>query len=150
MHLGRNVQLAIAAAFASFALAACGKKEDAAAKPQAAPLADPAEGPADIPVPELVSSTDVGAGEKLFASKGCSACHKVGGGKLVGPDLQGVTARRKTKWLARMILHPDQMLQKDTTARELLKVHMTPMPPQNVNPDTELPALLAFLKAHET
>jgi mono/diheme cytochrome c family protein len=132
---------------ASLALVGCGKKEEASKA--AAPAADPAEGPADIAIPEIAASNDVAAGEKLFASKGCSACHKIGGGKLVGPDLQGVTARRKTKWIARMILHPDQMIQKDATARELLKVHMTPMPPQNVDPAGELPAILAFLKSHE-
>ncbi|MEM4658894.1 MAG: c-type cytochrome, partial [Candidatus Methanosuratincola sp.] len=26
-------------------------------------------------------------GEKLFAEKGCAACHTIGKGKLVGPDL---------------------------------------------------------------
>lgn len=144
MQSARVIGFALAA---SLALVACGKKEE---RVTVAAAADPAEGPADVAIPEIAVSNDVAAGEKLFASKGCSACHKIGGGKLVGPDLQGVTARRKTKWIARMILHPDQMLQKDATARELLKVHMTPMPPQNVDAQSELPALLAFLKAHET
>jgi mono/diheme cytochrome c family protein len=139
-----STRVLLSALAVSLALVACGKSGEGSKA--AAP--DPAEGPADIAVPEIAASNDVAAGEKLFASKGCSACHKIGGGKLVGPDLQGVTTRRKKKWIARMILHPDQMLQKDATARELLKVHMTPMPPQNVDPQSELPAILAFLESH--
>ncbi len=143
MHSTRIVPFVLAV---TLALVGCGKKEQGRQAPAAL---DPADGPADIVIPEIAASTDIEAGQKLFASKGCSACHKVGGGKLVGPDLQGVTARRKPKWIARMIVHPDQMIQKDETARGLLKVHMTAMPVQNVDAAAELPALFAFLKSHE-
>lgn len=37
-------------------------------------------------------------GEQLFNSM-CSACHSIGGGRLVGPDLAGVTDRRTQEWL---------------------------------------------------
>jgi mono/diheme cytochrome c family protein len=109
-------------------------------------------GPESIVVPALSISTasaDVEAGKAIFGSKGCPACHKLGGGKLVGPDLKGVTARRDTRWIERMILRPDIMLQQDRTARDLQRIHVTPMVNQNVNPTTELPALLAYLKANE-
>jgi len=110
------------------------------------------DGPASIVVADLTISTlpaDIQKGQEIFATKGCAACHKVGGGKLVGPDLQGVTARRSVKWLQKMILKPEVMLQEDAAAKEMLKTHMTPMPNQNVTPDVELPAILAYLKAHE-
>jgi cytochrome c551/c552 len=109
-------------------------------------------GPESIAVPTLTVSAspgDVDGGKAVFAAKGCPACHKIGGGKLVGPDLKGVTARRNPRWIARMILHPEVMLREDQTARDLLKVHMVPMANQQVNPDTELPKILAFLKANE-
>ena len=48
-------------------------------------------------------------GQRLFASK-CSACHTVGQGDGVGPDLAGVTARRGRAWLARYISEPDAVL----------------------------------------
>ena len=32
-------------------------------------------------------------GEEIFQS-GCNACHTIGGGRLVGPDLLGVSERR--------------------------------------------------------
>jgi len=51
----------------------------------------------------------VDKGQFLFQSR-CSACHTVGQGDKLGPDLQGVTARRERGWLARYILAPDKML----------------------------------------
>jgi protein SCO1 len=44
-------------------------------------------------------------GQRLFASK-CSACHTVGKGEKLGPDLAGVTDRREREWLARYIADP--------------------------------------------
>ena len=48
-----------------------------------------------------------------------------------------------------MILHPEIMLQQDATAKDLLRQHLTPMANQQVDPTTELPAILAYLKANE-
>ncbi len=110
------------------------------------------DGPASIEVPELTVSTlpaDIQKGEQIFATKGCTACHKMGGGKLVGPDLKGVTARRSIKWIEKMILKPEVMVKEDEVAKGLLKTYMTPMANQNVLPDAELPFILAYLKAHE-
>jgi mono/diheme cytochrome c family protein len=105
-----------------------------------------------VPVPSFAiskSPADIHKGEEIFASKGCTACHKIGGGKLVGPDLKGVTARRDEIWIKRMILRPDVMLKEDDLARKLLAEHMTPMPNQGVDPNLELPPLLAYLKSVE-
>lgn len=48
-------------------------------------------------------------GQRLFASK-CSACHSIGKGDRLGPDLAGVTERRSRAWLARYIRDPDAVL----------------------------------------
>lgn len=82
-------------------------------------------------------------GEELFKSKGCTACHKMGS-KVVGPALGGVTERRDAAWIARMIMHPEKMLEVDETAKELLAKHMTPMPNQNVSPE-QAKAIIAYL-----
>ena len=82
-------------------------------------------------------------GKKVFKSKGCAACHKMEK-KLVGPALSGVTERRDAEWLAKMILHPDEMLKHDETAKKLLAEHMTPMPNQGVTPE-EAKAIIAYL-----
>ena len=33
----------------------------------------------------------------------CSACHTIGGGRLVGPDLQGVDQKRTEQWLINFV-----------------------------------------------
>jgi protein SCO1 len=48
-------------------------------------------------------------GQRLFVSK-CSACHTIGKGDKLGPDLAGVTDRRDRAWLARYIREPDEVL----------------------------------------
>lgn len=87
-------------------------------------------------------------GEKLFGKKGCKACHKIEE-KLTGPALAGVAERREPEWIARMILHPEKMLEVDPTARELLGEFNTPMPNQNVTPE-EAKALMAYLGSSES
>ncbi len=52
----------------------------------------------------------------------CSACHTVGGGRGIGPDLAGVTQRRERAWLERWIAAPDKMLaEKDPIAVQLFQ-----------------------------
>lgn len=85
-------------------------------------------------------------GEKLFAQKGCNACHTLGKGKLVGPDLKGVNTRVNFKWAAHMILNPDSMLKYDERAKQLLKEYGTPMTNQNVKPEEALAILHYILR----
>lgn len=44
------------------------------------------------------------SGEEIFQS-GCNACHTIGGGRLVGPDLLGVSERRSEEWLVEFVQH---------------------------------------------
>ena len=84
-------------------------------------------------------------GQALFQQK-CSACHTIGSGKMAGPDLKGVTARRDREWLARFISAPDKMLaQKDPTAAQLLQEYNNlPMPNLGLS-DSDVTAILAYL-----
>jgi len=62
---------------------------------------------------------DVNKGQFLFHSR-CSACHTIGEGDKVGPDLMGVTERRGRAWLESYILAPDKVLaQRDPVAMQL-------------------------------
>lgn len=63
----------------------------------------------------------ISSGEYLFTTR-CSACHSVGRGDGVGPDLLGVTTRRPRAWLARFIAAPDEVLESgDPVAQALFE-----------------------------
>src|SRR5574341_1634955 len=60
-------------------------------------------------------------GEVIFQQK-CAACHTIGGGNTVGPDLKDVTTRESRDWLKRFISAPERMLAShDPRAEQLLK-----------------------------
>lgn len=86
-------------------------------------------------------------GEALFNQK-CRACHNIGSGDLVGPDLQGVTGRREMNWLQEFISAPDRVIASgDPIAAELLaKFNNLQMPNLGLSPD-EVNALLAYLES---
>ncbi len=121
---------------------AAGAEEGVVADPKGPPSIDNA-GITEIPDdPELVQQ-----GEELFTSKGCTACHKADD-RVVGPPLGGVTERREPEWIAKMIMHPDEMLKKDAIAKGMLAEYMTPMPNQQVTAD-QTRALMAYLATLE-
>ena len=60
-------------------------------------------------------------GEYTFRNH-CAACHTIGGGDLLGPDLKGVAASREREWLERFIATPDALVSaNDPIARALLE-----------------------------
>jgi len=69
------------------------------------------------------------SGQYVFSTK-CSACHGLGEGPKVGPDLAGVTTTRTRAWLASYITDPQAMLQRgDPIAKALsAKYGMVSMP----------------------
>jgi cytochrome c551/c552 len=83
-------------------------------------------------------------GEKLFQSKGCSACHAFGK-RLSCPDLDGVTNRRTAQWMESQILHPEKMVKEDPISHQLFAQYALQMPNQGLTPDEAL-AVIEFLK----
>lgn len=97
----------------------------------------------------------VSTGERLFESR-CAACHIIGNadqvpahqsGRLIGPDLLGVTERRERQWLARWLAEPDLMLAEgDPIALELFERHnRVPMPNMALYGE-DVEALLEYLE----
>ncbi|MGB3399386.1 MAG: c-type cytochrome [Candidatus Deferrimicrobiaceae bacterium] len=86
-------------------------------------------------------------GEAIF-QKNCSACHTVGGGRSVGPDLAGVTSKRDREWLVRMITTPSAILDGgDPVGRQLLEEFRgIRMPDLGISAE-EAEAILAYLSA---
>jgi mono/diheme cytochrome c family protein len=98
------------------------------------------------PVVANAAGTDADAGKQVFQEK-CTACHTVGGGPLVGPDLKGVNTRHPRQWLEQWIAAPDAMLaKKDPDAVNLLhQYHDVPMPNLGLS-SSDVTAVLAFLE----
>ncbi len=82
-------------------------------------------------------------GAAIFQAR-CTACHSIGGGKLVGPDLKDVTQRRTAAWLKSFIADPPAMIASDPTAQALEKQYGMPMPNLNLAP-AEVDAVVVFL-----
>ncbi|OJV02882.1 MAG: cytochrome C [Nitrobacter sp. 62-23] len=97
-------------------------------------------------LPSVANAADAAAGKELFEAKTCGACHTIGGGDLVGPDLKNVTKERSGEWLHSWISAPDAMIaKKDPIAVELLaKYHGMEMPNLGLS-STEVDNILAFL-----
>ena len=89
-------------------------------------------------------------GEKTFKSL-CSACHSIGKGKIVGPDLAGVNSRRPVKWLNSFIKSSQAMVKKgDPVAVKLFNEHnKIPMPDQKLT-DAQIQNVLSYIKSKTT
>jgi protein SCO1/2 len=84
-------------------------------------------------------------GQFLFQSR-CQACHTIGGGDRIGPDLLGVTDRRDRGWLARYVAQPERMLAEgDPVATSLFrKYNQVRMPNVELGTD-DVAAVLSFI-----
>ncbi len=98
----------------------------------------------NLPATETApSDPEAVAGKLAFESK-CLACHSVGQGKKLGPDLAGVTKRRSDNWLTRWLKSPETMLQSDADAKAMLKEYNNiPMPNQSLS-DAEIKQYIKY------
>jgi len=88
----------------------------------------------------------VGKGEYLFKSR-CTACHTVGNGDRVGPDLLNVTTLRDRAWLARYIATPDLVLASgDPIAKALFARYKDVRMPNLSLSTEEVDALLPYME----
>jgi protein SCO1 len=86
-------------------------------------------------------------GRYIFASQ-CAACHTIGHGDKIGPDLLGVTKVRERAWLERFITVPDKMLaEKDPIATALFKQYKEVRMPNLNMADIDLKNLMKFLES---
>ncbi len=97
---------------------------------------------AAAPEPQAAST-----GEQIFQTR-CTSCHTIGKGKLVGPDLQGVTQRRDSAWLHSFISDPSRMFAaNDPTAVKLrAENNNVTMPTLGLTP-AEVDAVISYLQA---
>ncbi|HEY2029612.1 MAG TPA: SCO family protein [Myxococcales bacterium] len=83
--------------------------------------------------------------EYMFKSR-CAACHTIGGGDAVGPDLKGLLTRRDRTWARRYMTEPDKMLaEHDPVAVSLFeKYRQVRMPNLSLSPE-DVEALLLLI-----
>ncbi len=85
-------------------------------------------------------------GQAIFEEK-CTGCHSIGGGRMVGPDLKGVTERREQDWLIRFIVSPEQLIaQDDPIAEQLVQEYGILMPNLGLS-QPEVEEILAYIEA---
>ncbi len=86
-------------------------------------------------------------GEQLFQST-CSACHSIGGGRLVGPDLAGVNERRSQAWLEQFVKSPQAMIKGgDAAAVALAEEFSGILMPDLPVSDAQIAQLLRYIEA---
>ena len=86
------------------------------------------------------------SGKQTF-QKSCAACHSIGGGKLVGPDLAGVNDKRPEDWLLKYIRSSQTLVKSgDKVAAALFEeFNKIPMPDQALS-DDQIRKVLGHIK----
>ncbi|MEX1384212.1 cytochrome c [Lutibacter sp.] len=115
-----------------------GKKKDNVAAPIKAekevvevdPMKDKGIGPISSITLGEIDEAMAAEGKEVFKAK-CSACHKMSK-RFVGPGLAGVTERRTPEWIMNMILNPEEMVDKNPIAKQLLAEYLSPMANQSL------------------
>ena len=98
----------------------------------------------NIDLPATIDQEMATAGAELYKFK-CSACHKADK-KFIGPAPTGIMKRRSPEWIMNMILDPDQMVQKDPIAKQLLiEFNGSPMANQSLT-EEEARSILEYFR----
>ncbi len=101
---------------------------------------------AEVAVKEKVekkAAAEQKEGERIFKAKGCVACHTVGKGRLVGPDLKGVSKKYSRDFMEKWLKNPDIIYAEGK--RKPLNEGFPPMPPQNLTHE-EIEHLIHYLE----
>jgi mono/diheme cytochrome c family protein len=87
-------------------------------------------------------------GKELFTV--CKACHSIGKGKLIGPDLYGVNERHSEEWLIRFIRNSQEVIQSGDPAAVKIweEYNKIPMPPNDMT-DEEILAILDYIENYD-
>ncbi len=92
------------------------------------------------------ATLNIDKGQYIFATR-CAACHTIGNGDKVGPDLLGVTNVRDRAWLTRMISEPDKLIEeKDPIATALFKQYKEIRMPRLNLAQEDVNTLIEFMK----
>jgi len=89
-------------------------------------------------------------GEQVFNTT-CFACHTIGGGRLIGPDLAGVHEKRSQEWLEKFIKSSQAMITAgDAEAVALFEEFNSLVMPDAVASEEEIRRVLSYIKSQST
>ena len=89
-------------------------------------------------------------GEQVFNTT-CFACHTIGGGRLVGPDLLGVHERRSQAWLENFVRSSQSMINNGDPEAVALFAEFNQMPmPDSVISDEQIGQVLNYIKVQSS
>lgn len=84
-------------------------------------------------------------GKEVFQQR-CAACHSIGGGRLVGPDLAGVNDRHPELWLLKFVKSSQTVVKSgDPAAKALFDEFKIVMPDQALS-DGQIKGVLAYIR----
>lgn len=108
-------------------------------------LSDKGVGPiTSIELPAEIDQAMVAHGEEVY-KKMCTACHRPDK-KFIGPAPKGIMERRSPEWVMNMILNPENMIQNNQLAKDLLaEFNGAPMANQNLTQE-EARAVLEYFR----
>ncbi len=85
-------------------------------------------------------------GEKVFKTT-CFACHTIGGGRLVGPDLAGVNDRRSQGWLEKFVLSSQSLIKGgDADAIAVFEEYNSILMPDSILSEQQVKDVLTYIK----
>ncbi len=97
-----------------------------------------------LTLPAEIDQAMAAKGDEIY-KKMCTACHRPDK-KFIGPAPKGVLERRTPEWVMNMILNPEEMVQKDPLAKDLLmEFNGAPMANQNLT-EEEARAVLEYFR----
>lgn len=88
-------------------------------------------------------------GEQLF-DQNCTACHAIGKGTLVGPDLKGINSKHQEEWLLKYIKSSQTMIQSgDGEAVAIYKQFNEIVMPDQTLTNDEIRAILIYISNYK-
>jgi cytochrome c2 len=93
----------------------------------------------------IVTMSRANEGEQLF-NKTCAACHTIGKGRLVGPDLLNIADKRSQEWLIPFIKSSTSMIKSgDVEANAIFKEYNNLLMPDNLYSDAQIISILEYI-----
>jgi mono/diheme cytochrome c family protein len=89
-------------------------------------------------------------GEQVFNTT-CFACHTIGGGRLIGPDLAGVHEKRSQDWLEKFVSSSQSMINAgDAEAVALFEEYNSLLMPDAVASEEQVRQVLSYIKSQSS